>query len=674
MKTKYRIYTAALILLLVVLTTHSVSSVSASGNNLPELEGTPPPPSPPPDPGTPEPDGDGGDGDDGGGRKTVLQKIINIVFDYETLKDAIIGSIGGIFEASVTAVTTVDSPLYGLGKQISNIVFAKQIAEKGVPNDPSDVKTTMKDVRLSTWRQMRKVAFALLPLVAALTLWASMKDGLYSVTGYSNTLEAVAELVVSIAIALASYFLMEQAISLTNDLAVAIGNSLGYKIKASVFAGALVKNIGISAKPIMAMIWYGFAFLFLFVFMVSVMIAFLAREVVLVLVVSMAPLMLILGAVRPLGWLRALWFKAFLVVLLLLPVNVLVLGIAVKLQGIAADITTGTAETLFYLIITVGIISILIALNTALGKMVYGAAIEVAQKIKGAIDGVVAMGATLGGMALGAGGFSALAGGVGGGLGGGVGGGTTGGMLAESTASAGTNITQTGGLSNAIETVLQSSGSRALGSFGRGLSAGSEIRNKQVSQSVSQPWQPPLDIANSGIPGGPEGEQDVKAQFDTEKKAAAIGLDRASLNKRTDTGYNTVESWGAASENLGLNRSLFEEMRYKHGGNTFEEAGREFTRAEVGTYALGRHSPFNENRLKTYFPGTQDLHNRDSAWGLRVIKTEQKRPGSPFRDIDQDKAESVINAIHAKRISGSFENYRDIAKSAAKENLQDWLG
>ncbi len=65
-----------------------------------------------------------------------------------------------------------------MGEAVSKIVF--------------DVET-LKKTRLDSWTQLRKVAFALLPLTAALTIWASMKDGLYSVTGYANTYEAIAE-------------------------------------------------------------------------------------------------------------------------------------------------------------------------------------------------------------------------------------------------------------------------------------------------------------------------------------------------------------------------------------------------------------------------------------------------------------------------------------------------
>ena len=136
--------------MLVVLTTLSVSTVSATGNSLPGAEGTPPPPSPPPDPGTPEPPGDNDDG--GGEKKTLISRIINVVFDYRTMKDAIISTVSGMFKDGVADISDEGSELYSLGAEISKIVFP----------DPEQIKSanqlSMKDIRLSTWQEMRKAA------------------------------------------------------------------------------------------------------------------------------------------------------------------------------------------------------------------------------------------------------------------------------------------------------------------------------------------------------------------------------------------------------------------------------------------------------------------------------------------------------------------------------------
>jgi hypothetical protein len=666
MKTKYWIYAAALIILLVILTTHSVSSVSASGNSLPAPQGTPPPPSPPPDPGTPEPSGDD---DDGGEKKSIINRIINIIFDYRTMKDAIISTVSGMFEDGVADIATEGTELYGLGAEISKIVFP----------DPEQIKSanqlSMKDVRQSTWREMRKVAFALLPLVAALTIWASMKEGLYSVTGYANTLEAVTELVVSIAIALASYFLMEQAISLTSSLAVAIGGAFEYNIKLSVLAGALIKPMTFAnSSPIMAMILYIFALVFLVVFMGSVFIAFLAREVVLVMVVGMAPLMMILGSVRPLGWIRALWTKAFFVVLLILPINVLLLGVSVKLQIIAADLTTGLTGTIFYLLIVVGIISILIAVNSALGKLVYSAAIEVAQKIGSAIEDVVSIGAVLGGAAIGAGGFSALLGGTGGtmGLATNGGGGFSGGGMLASTVSTGGDITQTGNLTKVIGTALSGSRSKVLSGFGRGLSAGSNIKDQQQKQlQQTQPTLPPIDIENNGMPGYNEGMDDVKNLYQGDFSSMPYLAEESILNSNGEAAGNALQATLRAAEDDRISgRLVYKELGVNR--PDLKMAGREITQKEVGTAVLGNHSPYMANNINFQAPTTPGLHQRDYAVALRMALNDQKHHGSAFRDPDPQMMGDVARAVRESRLSGMSWT-QNIIDDASSQDLQNWV-
>jgi hypothetical protein len=193
MNRKVLINSAAVLVLLVAVSTIFVSSAYAG----PDGPGTPPPPKPKT---TPDPTGDDG-GDSGDNKKStsIITQIFKVMFDSSTMKDAIVNSIDSIFDDAVGNITASSSPFYKMGSEIFET-------------------DKLSEVRKTSWLQLRKVAFALLPLTAALTIWASMKDGLYSVTGYATTFEAVAEFFVSIAIALASFWLMEQAISLIKIL------------------------------------------------------------------------------------------------------------------------------------------------------------------------------------------------------------------------------------------------------------------------------------------------------------------------------------------------------------------------------------------------------------------------------------------------------------------------
>jgi hypothetical protein len=635
--------------------------------------------------GTPEPPNNGGsqgdsgnsgnatgnsDGKSGGG---IITQIIKVFFESSTMKDAIVTALDAIFSEALSQLTNPTSSFYKMGAEVSKIVF--------------DIET-LKETRLNSWVQLRKVAFALLPLTAALTIWAAMKDGLYSVTGYANTFEAIAEFFVSIALALASYWLMEQSIGLVKTLSVAIAESLDIEIKRSVFDGFVLKSLDASMNtPVLTMITSIFMFLFVMVFIGSVLISFLAREVVIIIAIALAPVVIILGSVRPLGWLRGLWFKAFLVVLLLLPVNVLALGIGVKFLNTAGEITTGNLASLFQLVIVIGITSVLIAINGTLGKMVYGAAMEVANKIGGAIKDVGAMGAKVAGLAIG-GGLGGVAGtavggaaaglGSGGGSGGNSGGlGVSAGSLSDTSA-----ITRTSGLSSTIGSALSASTNPILRSTGQGLREGSAIRDQNIRNAQASPRLPyrsaPYNLAEKSTPGLENGLNDITDQFATEKQRMAIGVpDYDVLEAKARIGVDTAEAALLTVENAGGSMvDYLRETGYIHAGRSnIELASREYFRAEGGAFALDGKSKYTSNDVSGSFPNSQQWHNRDIAVGHRIVQAEQRHQmaeGGILRGTP-DLIKRTSLAVASKRLSGA-SSYDEIMQSAAQSgNLNNWI-
>lgn len=654
MNRKVLFNSAAVLMLLVGISTISVSNVYARPNEVPD----PPPPGRPPT--TPDPPGDGDSGDTGDKNKNggVLTQIFKVMFDTSTMKDAIVNSIDSIFDDAVGNLTASSSPFYKMGSEISDIVFETE---------------KLKAVRLASWIQLRKVAFALLPLTAALTIWASMKDGLYSVTGYANTFEAVAEFFVSIGIALASFWLMEQAISLVKVLTLAIAESLQVDITGSVYAGMLIKPIALGlSNPVMSMILNILSFALVLTYMGSVIIAFLAREVVLIMTVALAPVMIILGSVRSLGWLRGLWSKAFIVFLLLLPINVLTMGVALKLWVTALSLSSGPLAALLQLAILAGTLSVLIAVNGTLGKLVYGAAIEVAQKVGKTLTSVATMAA---GLAVGAVGVGALGGSALGGAAGlapavsGVSGGGAG-----MAASSGGVVTSTSNLTSTIGRTLSSSRSAAVSSLGRGMQIGAAVKDHQMA-TQSPPSSSQLDIANKGVPGQAKGVADVMEQIDTPHKAAAIGSDQATLANRVTLGAETSVATLEAVESGGLSASDYlRDTNYLNPGRPdVEMAGRDFIRSEAGSFALGGRSNFTQTELGNTTPNTIGLHSLDYQAAQRIVQSEQRYGSSYYSEISASKMQDVAQAVHARRVSG-MRSYDAIINNAKQDpNLKAWI-
>ncbi len=669
----------AIVLLTAGMLAAAVQDVSASPVSGPYE----PPADPVPHPEPPEDGGnEGGNGNTGSvgdssdekKSTNVFTNIIKVFFPTATLKAAIVSALDSIFSEALSQLTNPTSDFYKMGEAVSNIVF--------------DVET-LKETRLDSWTQLRKVAFALLPLTAALTIWASMKDGLYSVTGYANTYEAIAEFFVSIALALASYWLMEQSISLVKTLSVAIADSLDIEIKRSVFDGFVLKSLNASMdSPILTMIMSIFMFLFVLVFIGSVLISFLAREVVIIIAIALAPVMIILGSVRPLGWLRGLWFKAFLVFLLLLPINVLALGVGVKFLNTAGNVTTGPLASLFQIVIVIGITSILIAINGTLGKMVFGAAMEVANKIGGAMKDIGAMGAKVAGLAVG-GGIGGVAGTV---IGGGQVAGSTmgddgsggGGVLGVSTGNlSNTNtITKTGGLASTIGSTLSASRNPILRSAGQGLREGSAIKDQKIRNAQSSPKlpynSPPVDLAGKRIPGFDKGLSDITDQFATEKQRMAFGgREYEEYEGEANIGVNTAEAAVQTAKNAGGSREdYYRETGYIHAGRSnIGLASQEYFRAEGGTFVLGGKSKFKANDVSGSFPNSPQWHNRDIAVGHRIVQAEQRHLLAEGKELKgtPDLIRRTSLAVASRRLSGA-SSYDDIMQTAAQNgNLTNWI-
>lgn len=649
MNKKVLLRSAAILMLLVAVSTIFVSSAYAGPGEDP---GTPPPPQPKT---TPDPTGD----DSGDNKKStsIITQIFKVMFDSSTMKDAIVGALDSIFDDAVGNITASSSPFYKMGNEISEIVFETD---------------KLSEVRKTSWLQLRKVAFALLPLTAALTIWASMKDGLYSVTGYATTFESVAEFFVSIAIALASFWLMEQAISLVKILTLAIAESLQVDITGSVYAGMLIKPLALGlSNPIMSMILNILSFALVLTYMGSVIIAFLAREVVLIMTVALAPVMIILGSVRPLSWLRGLWSKAFIVFLLLLPINVLTMGVALKLWVAALSLASGPLAALLQLAILAGTLSVLIAVNGTLGKLVYGAAIEVAQKVGKTLTSVATMAA---GLAVGAAGAGAL-GGASGGMVPAVSGGSGGGAgMALSSGSAGGVVTNTSNLTSTIGRTLSSSRSAALSSLGKGMRIGAAVKDHRLTNQ-SPPSSPQLDIANKGVPGQAKGVADVMEQIDTPQKAAAIGSDQVTLANRVTLGAETSSATLEAVESGGLSASDYlRDTNYLNPGRPdMEMAGRDFIRSEAGSFALGGRSSFAQTSLPGSTPNTVGLHSLDYQAAQRIVQSEQRFGSGYYGDISASKMQEVAQAVRAQRVSG-IHSYDTIVNNAKQDsNLQKWV-
>jgi len=391
--------------------------------------------------------------------------------------------------------------------------------------------------------------------------------------------------------------------------------------------------------------------------------------------VALAPVMIILGSVRPLSWLRGLWSKAFVVFLLLLPINVLTMGVALKFWVSALSLASGPLASILQLTILAGTLSVLIAVNGTLGKLVYGAAIEVAQKVGKTLTSVASMAA---GLAVGAVGVGALGGSA---LGGGAaglapalgGGGGSGAGQALSSASSGGVVTSTSNLTSTIGRTLSGSRSSAISSLGKGMTIGAAVKEHKTANQPLPSSQ--LDIANKGVPGQAKGVADVMGQIDTPQKAATIGADQATLANRVTLGAETSAATLEAVEAGGLSaRDYLRDTNYHNPGRPdIEMAGRDFIRSEAGSFALGGRSSYTQTALPGATPNTTGIHSLDYQAAHRIVQSEQRYGSSYFNEISASKIQDVAQAVRARRVTG-MRSYDAIVNNAKQDHdLREWI-
>lgn len=489
--------------------------LEVGGGLVAEPEGLiqPPPPPPPPE--------DGGDdgGDDSGDTVTVVERhtIWRILFPYETLGSSIKAALGEIVMEAARDIG---------GEAVQGITnIARAVLGDG------DFAKGIRDVRQDVWQVGIVIAGLLLPFSFMASVVVALKDGTSSVSGYASAREAILNWVIAAGAAVSSYFLLDKAIALSGAATSAIFEALlGGLVDSfdlgAFFAGGLVEGLAYVGTPgIFQLFLMVFGMLLAIALLLSIALAFLAKEVILVLAVGVAPVMLVMGGVGPLRWINGLWMKVTTIALLLGPANAFLIGagamLALNARQSGLDLTGFGGRILGYLV-TVGVISVLIGLNSMIGKMVYGAAIEIAEKAANGI--MVAVGAVAG---LGAAG---LLGGAG------VGAAAAGGTAAGSTASAAGSIGSMAQASSAAKVAgaLGQAGA-AMGlpggrGFAAGMNAGGSLAaHRQIKQGIA-------DAAEAGSGRLADTPWDKSAFSNPEALAAAAGGVRGELEAMGDKG------------------------------------------------------------------------------------------------------------------------------------------
>jgi len=390
----------------------------------------PPTQAPTPPPPTPPPSGDG----------NPITQIINqiIQFPFENLVEALQNAAKSILTGTVTPLESF----------FSATIARWLTASPGIIT-PGGGIAQGDDVMGPAWRLMVKVAVLLWPLTLAIIAAIAAKDAVAAASwGIGDLKEALGGWLLAVVASATSLYWMDLANRFTNATTMAILNmsftgEAGFQPNALTMlvfgtAGLLLTWVSMPASLVIVI----FVILMGLAVLSSLVFQFLARFVILYILVAFAPVVIILGVLPPLSWFRYMWLRGFIMVLAIGPINALLLKLVMILavRGQSNDPITAFVN----FIGAIGVLSILITVDGVIIKGVFGAAEEVMQKAVSTVQ-------TLGTLVLAAGtalAGGAIAGGAAGAAGttsaGGAGGAGSAGTGAASATGAATSATRAG--------------------------------------------------------------------------------------------------------------------------------------------------------------------------------------------------------------------------------------
>ncbi len=594
----------------------------------------------------PLPDGvepDGGDtGADGEDRPGPVQTIVNqishvMTFPIETMTSALTQSLNKILAG---AIEDAGAPF---AAAIEAVVFG------GVAHGPGE------EIYGPPWRVLRNVSVALWPLTLGLVVvWAARGGVADNPVSFAELQEGVIQWALSVVLALSSALVAGWGLKLAGGITSEILMHVWGSVTASSFVGVFFNTVlwskVLRAVPGAALFYGVFMLIFAFSLLTALIFAYVARYALLFLLISVAPLLITLGVVPQIRWLFWLWMKGMVVALLLGPANALLLKLA-HLAAVSGVSDTSAFGGIVKFLTAAAMLSVLITIDYAVIQAVFGAALEIAQKTKGTVQGVATGLVALGGMVLsggvagaGLGGAAALEGGLLGGAGGG-----------STTAAAAARARSLGG-----------AGGMGTGAAGAGAAAEVTTKGGEATTATNAPG-----TAGSGTgsrastrPPGPGAEKTRQALHDP------------AFLQRMGTMLNTVGQSGVPSRNpviraaAGAARGVGSALRDR--GRRMERGSRD---RALGSGLLAARREARTRAEHRGWPGLLAANGIDAAPdGLAQMSRSLSRLADRYGGGDvRQAAPDVIQTMAAAQQRGGI-GLAEQAQAAGYESPAEYLG
>jgi len=558
---------------------------------------------------------------------------------------------------------------------------------------PKDVTAAEKDpnsitsLRMTVWNISGGIAVLLMPLTLLLSILTTMMGGTKSPLGFASGREALINWMVSIGIGASSFWWLGKITVLTDNNAKAIFDAMQYDIlKNAIFNPDLFQKTALSgAVSVVNLAYLIVMIILLCVLGIAVLMAIVAREAILFMMIFLTLPTCVLSNFGPLRFLRTFWLQGLVTALLLLPMNAFMLSALVNAQMLVLK-SDDYYHKFIGVAFSLGIISILIGINRAYGDRIMEAVYDVGrnawdatQQTLGAIAFVVVAaltyGASLGAEAAVVGTTEA------------VGASETAGALNASTPAQAKSLFDAYNSSQKVRTatnlmgsVLKSSDNRGLRSIGNGLQVGNAFSQfgdtrlqlgKQMmgdwkshfGQQFSSPAEMPgSDIADSTISGFANRYPDdssglLMENLDQAQMIMQVGQNEFGFGygQILKDGFNFPKSGMLNEEGLRTTGSRFQ----------YSYALQKTYGTPPGKSLMGlRNNMTKVGFMTQYPPDSTNMHPKDLAIAATMFSKE------PALKVSPQMMKDASMMVNARRMGG--ENYSGIM-SSNHSNMGGWL-
>jgi len=338
----------------------------------------------------------------------------------------------------------------------------------------------------------------------------------------------------------------------------------------------------------------------------------------------------------------------------------------------------GLVDRILGYLVALGIVSVLIGMNTLVGKMVYGAVIEIAEK---AAHGVMAV-VNLAGIAVGA----AVAPAVGGMLGGT-------GALATAAGSAGTGLSAAGSMGAVAEASSQMRAVSSIGQavaatgvpgargFAAGMNMGSALNaHSQVKQGIAQA----AEARASGASGEPweKGELSMGRAIDTahgdlkgeitaggpKGVLGARGISPEDASHRLEVGRQLNQNLMAVGDKHGVDMRMGL-RQLGIGGTDAQAAGVAYARASMRETSFGVPSPFRNPVPARSLPDGMTARDLDTARQIvSTVRPHELRSAPSVEFLD-----NLVQTAFHRRTQLREDPRRTVEDGTQATDLDRWM-